>query len=881
MKIDLSGLWQVSLSNTERPPAAFENTIHLPGTTSCAGLGTENTAAETGNLTDAHPFSGIAWYRRQLTLPPCDGSVAVLCLERTRMTRVFFDGEPLGKRESLCTPHLYVLPRFESGTHTLTVAVDNAHYTMPGGHMVSPDTQSNWNGITGEISLTISAFYPEDLTVFADKAKNAVHVSAHMLGPSEGNAEASLQEGERILLPWHDHMLDAWIPLSHPHDCWDDRNPVLYSLSLFSGGDAFTRVFGFRALEASGRSLRSGGREVFLRGKTESLIFPKTGFAPCDFSTWERYLDTIKSYGINHLRCHTCCPPEAAFAAADRAGVYIEAELPFWGTLKDLGGEEYAASGQKALFEEGLRILSAFGHHPSFALFSLGNELWGSRETMAAWIKAYRTIRPDLLYLSGSNNFFVTPSIHPQEDVFSGVRLGEGRLIRGSFAMCDAPLGPIQTNAPGTDWDYDRAILADAKEGGKVEKETFIQRGTGVERVTGSGNENLVKAVPILSHEVGQYTFYPDFDEEAKYTGPLKARYFGPMAERLRAAGLWDDRKRFFDAAGRLSADCYRAEMEAALRSRELAGFQLLDLQDFPGQGIALVGILNAFMENKGIMRPEEWRQSCADTVALARLPGFVFTGGEMRFSLQVSSCSVPSAHEMRCALRRRDGTSLCEAAVSIPKTDRRLSDPVPVCFSLPSVAVPETCQLVLSLEDGTVNRYSIALLPDYPDLVIGKDGIREGNAFVRFVSSPEEASGGPVLVIPNAEGKLPASYAPDFWCYPMFKSISQSMGKPEPLGTMGLSVDAAHPLLHLFPTENYTTPVWYDLLCHAHCESVKDARMIVQMIDNPYRCGRFGILYEQEDRLYLTSRLWEAPQSASVKAFAASLVRTLCAQAF
>ncbi|MBQ8136443.1 MAG: hypothetical protein IJ174_03325, partial [Clostridia bacterium] len=143
--------------------------------------------------------------------------------------------------------------------------------------------------------------------------------------------------------------------------------------------------------------------------------------------------------------------------------------------------------------------------------------------------------------------------------------------------------------------------------------------------------------------------------------------------------------------------------------------------------------------------------------------------------------------------------------------------------------------------------------------------------------AAPDETDGSPALIVPCADGKLSAEYAPDFWCYSMFRSISQSMGKPEPVGTMGLCIDTAHPLLRQFPTESYTTPVWHDILAHAHCESVPDGQMIVQMIDNPYRCERFGILYARSNRLYLTSRLWEAPESPAVKAFAASLLRALC----
>ena len=70
-----------------------------------------------------------------------------------------------------------------------------------------------------------------------------------------------------------------------------------------------------------------------LRGKHDGLIFPKTGYAPTDVNEWLRVLGIAKSYGINHYRFHTCCPPDAAFTAADLLGIYMEPELPFWGTI--------------------------------------------------------------------------------------------------------------------------------------------------------------------------------------------------------------------------------------------------------------------------------------------------------------------------------------------------------------------------------------------------------------------------------------------------------------------------------------------------------------------------------------------------------------------
>lgn len=140
--------------------------------------------------------------------------------------------------------------------------------------------------------------------------------------------------------------------------------------------------------------------------------------------------------------------------------------------------------------------------------------------------------------------------------------------------------------------------------------------------------QELIPQIPVIAHEVGQYEFYPDFQEIDKYTGPLKARNFEVFRERLIHAGLYDQHEKYFKCAGKLAIDCYRREIEAMLRSSELAGFQLLDLQDFSGQGTALVGVLNAFMESKGLITPVEWRRFCADTVVLGEFERFALQDG-------------------------------------------------------------------------------------------------------------------------------------------------------------------------------------------------------------------------------------------------------------
>ena len=113
---------------------------------------------------------------------------------------------------------------------------------------------------------------------------------------------------------------------------------------------------------------------------------------------------------------------------------------------------------------------------------------------------------------------------------------------------------------------------------------------------------------------------------------------------------------KYFKCAGKLAIDCYRREIEAMLRSSELAGFQLLDLQDFSGQGTALVGVLNAFMESKGLITPVEWRRFCADTVVLGEFERFALQDGDsLRFGVQVSECDSAKRHaQVVCTLQKR-----------------------------------------------------------------------------------------------------------------------------------------------------------------------------------------------------------------------------------
>lgn len=883
MKIDLSGQWQVKLDaeKQETMPQAYLETMTLPGTTSAAGLGMPNPAKETGCLTDAYRFEGAVWFMRTFTAGDWTGEQTMLTLERTRKTTVYLDGRPIGHQESLCTPHRYFLPPVHAGEHTLVIRVDNTDYPTRGGHLTSPDTQSNWNGITGEISLTVAHTQLTDLTVRPDLRRGCLRVHGHIIGAPDGVAGIVLPGQMEHLLPYRRGVLDGECPLKGNEAFWDEAHPEIHTISIDLDGDVYETTFGLRDVRTLGRRLLINGRETFLRGKVDNLLYPKTGYTPTDVASWMTILGIAKEYGINHYRYHTACPPDAAFTAADLLGVYMAPELPFWGTVAEEGEEGYDERERDFLFQEGFRILREYGHHPSFLWLSLGNELWGSKDVLNRMMRAYREADDTKLYSSGANNYQFVPDVLDEENVFVGVRLGRERLIRGSYAMCDAPQGIVQTTAPESVSNYDASIvpetLGQSGEAGKVQ----IQYGTGVKEVDAQSADALIPDVPVISHEVGQYVFYPDFSEISRYTGPLKPRNIEAMRENLERAGLYGEHEAFFRQTGHLAVECYKREIETLLRSREVSGFQLLDLQDYTGQGTALVGVLNAMMENKGLISAEEWREFCAGTVVLGEFTSFTGVMGEdIRFDVQISECDPEKQHTcIRCTLM--DGERELYACDVTPGARQgRLTDAVSVTF--PAECYRDAMQeritgltVVLTLEDGTRNHYPIWLIPPV-DIRITREGIEKDRRMVAFVSAEEKADGA-AIVVPSAEGQLPAEYCTDFWCYPMFRSISESMGKPVPVGTMGLSIDTASPLLKRFAQEDYTTPVWYAILQTAHVQRLPaDVHPAVQMIDNTERCARLGILYQQDGVWHLTARLWEKPNDPAVRALAWSLWEAL-----
>ncbi len=897
-QVDLQGTWDLFLDEKKeyaKPPKG-NDTICLPDSTAHAKKGKENKEPNTSYMTENYPFEGYAWYSKEIDIKPeWEEKNIVLFLERTRISTVYIDGEELNTKNSLCGFHRHDLTgKLTAGVHTLTIRVNNTDYPTKGGHMTSPDTQTNWNGILGRIELQIrDEVYPENLQVYARNPKE-VKITADIQGLQAGKARVEIhrKDGECLCLEecqFREGRLQTVFALEGEALIWDEYHTNLLEATVTIGEESVSATFGIRDLSHDGRKLLINNKQVFWRGKHDGLVFPYTGYAPMTVEEWKKVLSTAKEYGINHYRFHTCCPPEAAFAAADELGMYMEPELPFWGTIAAPGEEQYNGSEQEYLIEEGFRILRDFGNHPSFVMLSMGNELWGNTERINGFLAAYKKVDDRHFYTQGSNNFQFCPVVLPEEDVFCGVRLAQDRLFRGSYAMCDAPQGHIQTEAPNTVHNYDEIIApANVVTTDNTGEEIEIQYGTGTKKVKAvEGDTTLVPQVPIVSHEIGQYDFFPDFEELERYEGVGQPLYLEIYKERLQAVGLYGQWKEFFEATGKFAIDCYKRELEAAFRSKELSGFQLLDLQDFPGQCVALVGVLNAWMESKGLITAEEWRSFCNDVVILGEIESFVVEEGEViNIPVKISSTKPEVFHGKQLVYSVVAGEEiLAEGELNIPISSERVYLVGTVQFTVPKFTKAQKLQVKLHIADSEYeNGYTLWAYPKV-EISITEERIVCGEQKAKIVKGLEEAKklkalGENVICIPEQKPEdVEGTYCTDFWNYPMFRSISESMNRKVPVGTLGLYIPGKEQFEEEFPCESFSTPQWYHLVTHSHCavlDEREEVELLVQPIDNIERCHKLGMVYFEQDILVCTARIYEIAALPEVKAFAKILLK-LC----
>jgi hypothetical protein len=746
---------------------------------------------------DKH-YVGVAWYRREIVVPPqWEAKRIVLTLERPHWeTQVWLDDRLVGTNNSLATPHIYDLGTgVKPGRHTLTIRVDNRVHVDIGewSHSVSDHTQGNWNGVVGRLELAATnPVWIDDVQVYPNfREKSArLHVT---IGNRTGKAGAGTLVVNHTARPvnWgaEGGALDVEFVLPAKARAWDEFDPALQTVKVAIYSDSLLDrrnvTFGLREISTSGTQFRLNDRDVFFRGTLECCIFPLTGYPPTDVPAWKRIIRICKEHGLNHIRFHSWCPPEAAFVAADELGFYYQVECGVWtnpGEKKETGDWIYA---------ESELIVRAYGNHPSFVLLTHGNEPHGKNreEFLAGWVNFWKARDPRRLVTSGS--------AYPQ-------------IPENQYHVhypCRGPHGWL-----GNDYRKDVAQFN----------------------------------VPVIVHEMGQWCVYPNFDEIRKYTGPLKPRNFEIFHDSLERHGMLDQWRSFLLASGKLQALCYKEEIEAALRTPGIGGFQLLDLHDFPGQGTALVGVLDPFWDSKGYISPAEYRRFCNSTVPLARFKQRVFTNAETLVT------EVEAAHYGPAPLRgavtswkvvTKGGKAMARgtfATGTLPLGNGTVLGRIEVPLS--SISSPTACKLVVRIDPGGFeNDWGFWV---YPARVGSGDpaGVHLATSLDSTVLT-ELAEGRDVLFVPSGlPRRLPRlGMDPIFWNRYMFNTQGRQ--------TLGILCDPTHPALASFPTDYFQDWQWKDIVDTARAMDLSGMpgalRPVVQVIDDWNTNRKLGLVWE------------------------------------
>lgn len=834
----LEGVWNLAMG--ESRPSDYPDQIQLPGSLQMQGFGDSVTVDTpwTGQIVDRSwytderyapyrvpgnvkipfwlqpekHFVGVAWMERTFDVPSeWAGRRIELFLERVHITStVWIDGQPYGSHNSLGAPHVYDLGcALLPGQHVLTIAVDNRLHVNVGtnAHSVSDHTQTNWNGIIGRIELrSTSPVWLEEIQVFPDiharKSQLRIHIANACHRPGGGIIHMG---EEKYPVTWTTHGADLTIDHPLPSDAplWDEFNPTLHSLTLrLVGDDADDErsvSFGLREVGIDGTQITVNDRPIFLRGTLECAVFPHTGYPPTDTAEWRRIFSILQDYGFNHVRFHSWCPPEAAFIVADEMGFYLQVECGSWANATTgLGlGEPIDAW----LYEEARALIKAYGNHPSFLLMAYGNEPRGRMdEYLTDWLKHWKVEEPRRLHTGGAgwpvlkeNQFdnIPQPRLH---------RWGEGLASR------------LNACPPSTTFDYRMDVLHSSR--------------------------------PIVSHEIGQWCVYPDLLEIEKYQGATRARNFEIFRDSLDAHHMLDQAHDFLMASGKLQVLCYREEIETSLRTQGFGGYQLLQANDFPGQGTALVGWLNPFWEEKGYTSSASFRRFQSPTVLLARLEHRLFSNEDrLRADLEIAHYGAAPITDARVEWALQDEQGKTHRSGHLPAQNipvGRLSRIGGIECSLENLPSPAKYRLVVKLADHDVeNDWEIWVYP------LAHTWIDSGDMLVTHdleAVFKQAALGGRILYLPRKqEGDVSFGFTPIFW--------NTSWTRAQAPHTLGICCDPGHALFHAFPTEFHTNWQWWELIDGAKAmilDSLPSSlRPIVQVIDDWFLNQRLGLVFE------------------------------------
>jgi hypothetical protein len=853
--IDLTGEWKFAPDESDAGISAtpeqwvFPETIRLPGQVAAQGFGEKPSMKTqwTGVgwrypelfkewqaddnfkipffLQPPRRYVAPAWYRKEIEIPAdWSGKHALLHLERVHwQSSAWVDGKLVGKSNSLGTPHEFDLGALPPGKHTLTLRIDNRIVDVNPGflaHSMTDHTQGNWNGVVGKMELRpVAALHVQEARVepsFVGKSVK-IMVTANRSGDAMVSAKVrylgplrDVFESETVQAQLSGGRAELTIPIAREPRGWNEFTPHLYQAEITmespSGKEVRKETFGFRDLGKKDGRLAINGSPIFLRGTLECAIFPLTGYPPTDVDAWRRIIRICRAHGLNHIRFHSWCPPKAAFIAADEAGFYYQVEASAWASN---GGAEIG-SGMPLdawIDEETARMIREFGNHPSFLMMAYGNEPGGSNHPK--WLQEYvaRWKAKD------KRRFWTTAAGWPLMAGSDFHNMPEPRIQGWGQGMDSI----INSQPPRTDFDWSNHVKAHPD-------------------------------APFVSHEIGQWCAYPNFDEIPKYTGFFKANNFEVFQEMAKRHGLLPQAKDFLMATGKLQTLCYKHDIEAALRTPGFGGFQLLDLHDFPGQGTALIGVLDAFWDSKGYVTAGEYARFAGPVVPLAKLKKMTWQTNEtLEAQLQLSHFGPDDFKNLVPQWKLSVGDKVI-AEGKLPPHDlaaHHLHDLGSLQIPLDKVAAPAKLKLSVAATGQSFSN-------DWDVFVYPHETVNTSPADVTITTSLDDAlaaldAGKTVLWTP------PSALVKNDLAHPFIPGFSSIFWNTawtgwQPPHTLGILCDPKHAALEKFPTDFHSNWQWWELQKDARpfiLTKHHELRPVVQLIDDWVTNRKLGYVFE------------------------------------
>ncbi|NPD91325.1 sugar-binding domain-containing protein [Xylanibacter muris] len=861
--MDISGKWNFAIGG-DKP--VYNDEIVLPGSMLTNGKGDDVTVDTkwTGSLYDSSfyfnpymakyrvagkmkfPFFltpskhyvGDAWYGTVVNVPKeWKKRKVFLYLERPHIeTTVYINGEKAGRDSSLSVGHEFdITPFVKPGAENrIDIRVYNGIENVCVGqdsHSVTDQTQGNWNGIAGRIELVSRpAEYINNVQVYPNISDKSVELRMSISG-GKVNTDAKYKVGFRLRdNDGNDVFNGGFISRNVTVDdsgnatvnlamgdgvkLWDEFNPMLYTVEAVLNRDTVRTTFGMREITIKGRQFYMNGIPIWIRGTVGNCCFPLTGYPPTDEASWMAIFRKCKEYGLNMMRFHSYCPPEAAFAAADKVGFYLQPEGPSWPNHGVRLGRGMTID--KYLLEETRRMVEAYGNHPSFCMLAAGNEPAGD------WVK------------------WVGNFVDYWKQTGDRRRVYCGASVGGGWAFDPKSEYHVKGGARGLDWnnrlpqsedDYYQSIVS------------FTQKGR--TPVTFEINE------PYLSHEQGQWCAFPDLKETVQYTGAYKAGNFEIFSDLLRDNGMAPQAEKFLMASGRLQTLAYKYELERNLRTKDYAGFQLLGLNDYSGQGTALVGVLNVFWREKGYCSSDDWTQFCSAVVPLARFPKFVYSNEDtLSVPVELYNAYNEPLHDAVAEYTVTSGDRVIMKRSQTVDGDISIGKNNPLCdvaMPLADICGPSKLKLSVTVRSKNAplanNSWEFWVYPSDVDMPEPEDVFITDTLDAKAVAILEK--GGKVLV--TAAGKVrfgndvKQTYLPVFW--------NTSWFKMRPPHTTGAYIDNSHPLFRYFPTDEWSNLNWWELLNKAQVMNLSrfphEYQPAIQPIDTWHVSRKLGMMIE------------------------------------